>query len=159
MAVAGGRVTHGVGSNLIGIHSQARNQEATLYVGNLDTRVTEDILWVRSPRSDGCRAADALICSRRHTPRGRRAQELFIQAGPVTSVYVPKDRVTNENNGFGFVEMKTERDADYAAKVGKRGSPQADEGGGGADQLASRRCQSPPTPPPPAAGHEYDQAV
>lgn len=44
-------------------------------------------------------------------------QELFTQAGPVASVYIPKDRVTNENNGYGFVEMKSERDADYAAKV------------------------------------------
>lgn len=46
-SVAGGRITHGVGANLIGIHSQARNQEATLYVGNLDSAVDEELLWVR----------------------------------------------------------------------------------------------------------------
>ena len=38
-AVAGGRVTAGAGANLLGVHSQARNQEATLYVGNLDNKV------------------------------------------------------------------------------------------------------------------------
>lgn len=38
-AVAGGRVTAGAGANLLGVHGQARNQEATLYVGNLDNKV------------------------------------------------------------------------------------------------------------------------
>ena len=38
--VAGGRITAGVGANLIGQHAQDRNQEATVYVGNLDVQVT-----------------------------------------------------------------------------------------------------------------------
>jgi splicing factor 3B subunit 4 len=54
MASAGGRITAGVGANLIGQHAQDRNQEATCYVGNLDEQVTEELLW-----------------------------ELFTQAGPV----------------------------------------------------------------------------
>ena len=66
MSIAGGRVTYGVGANLIGLHSQARNQEATLYVGNLDTKVNEDLLWVsgrpgrgeRAPRRMGERGWD-----------------------------------------------------------------------------------------------------
>jgi splicing factor 3B subunit 4 len=37
--VAGGRITAGVGANLIGQHAQDRNQEATVYVGNLDIQV------------------------------------------------------------------------------------------------------------------------
>jgi splicing factor 3B subunit 4 len=39
--------------------------------------------------------------------------ELFLQAGPVTNVYVPKDRVTNTHQGYGFVEFRNEEDADY----------------------------------------------
>jgi splicing factor 3B subunit 4 len=54
MSVAGGRITAGVGANLIGQHAQDRNQEATCYVGNLDEQMTEELIW-----------------------------ELFTQAGPV----------------------------------------------------------------------------
>lgn len=43
--------------------------------------------------------------------------ELFVQAGPVVNVYVPKDRVTNQHQGYGFVEFRSEEDADYAIKV------------------------------------------
>lgn len=43
--------------------------------------------------------------------------ELFVQAGPVVNVYVPKDRVTNLHQGYGFVEFRSEEDADYAIKV------------------------------------------
>lgn len=39
--------------------------------------------------------------------------ELFCQAGPVANVYVPKDRVTNTHQGYGFVEFRAEEDADY----------------------------------------------
>lgn len=39
MSAAGGRITAGVGANLIGQHAQDRNQEATVYVGNLDAQV------------------------------------------------------------------------------------------------------------------------
>ena len=67
---------------------QERNIDATLYVGGLDPRVTEEILW-----------------------------ELFIQCGPVASVNFPRDRITNEHQGFGFVELRKEEDADYATKV------------------------------------------
>lgn len=33
------------------------------------------------------------------------------------NVYMPKDRVTNQHMGYGFVEFKSEEDADYAIKV------------------------------------------
>eukprot|EP00850_Spirogloea_muscicola_P016924 SM000141S00868 [mRNA] locus=s141:84787:87993:+ [translate_table: standard] len=82
------RITPGVGSNLIGQHAAERNQDATAYVGNLDNQVTEELLW-----------------------------ELFVQAGPVINVYVPKDRVTNLHQGYGFVEFRSEEDADYAVKI------------------------------------------
>lgn len=31
----------------------------------------------------------------------------------VVNVYVPKDRVTNLHQGYGFVEFRSEEDADY----------------------------------------------
>ncbi|XP_004503120.1 uncharacterized protein [Cicer arietinum] len=82
------RIAPGVGANLLGQHSAERNQDATAYVGNLDPQISEELLW-----------------------------ELFVQAGPVVNVYVPKDRVTNQHQGYGFVEFRSEEDADYAIKV------------------------------------------
>lgn len=33
------------------------------------------------------------------------------------NVYVPKDRVTNAHQGYGFVEFRSEEDADYVSFV------------------------------------------
>lgn len=85
---AGGRITAGVGANLIGMHASDRNQDATVYVGNLDPQASEELVW-----------------------------ELFVQAGPVVNVYLPKDRVTNAHQGYGFVEFRSEEDADYSIKI------------------------------------------
>ncbi|KAL0548526.1 hypothetical protein IC582_012979 [Cucumis melo] len=82
------KIAPGVGANLLGQHAPERNQDATAYVGNLDPQVSEELLW-----------------------------ELFVQAGPVVNVYVPKDRVTNLHQGYGFIEFRSEEDADYAIKV------------------------------------------
>lgn len=65
-----------------------RNQDATIYVGGLDEKVSETILW-----------------------------ELFVQAGPVVNVHMPKDRITQNHQGYGFVEFMTEEDADYGIKI------------------------------------------
>lgn len=65
-----------------------RNQDATVYVGGLDEKVSEAVLW-----------------------------ELFVQSGPVATVNMPKDRVTGTHQGFGFVEFMAEEDADYAIKI------------------------------------------
>ncbi|RKP25147.1 hypothetical protein SYNPS1DRAFT_22845 [Syncephalis pseudoplumigaleata] len=65
-----------------------RNQEATVYVGNLDDRCTDALLW-----------------------------ELMLQAGPVVNVHLPKDRVTQQHQNYGFCEFMTEEDADYAIKI------------------------------------------
>jgi splicing factor 3B subunit 4 len=43
--------------------------------------------------------------------------ELFIQCGPVSNVNFPRDKITNEHQGFGFVEFKNEEDSDYAIKI------------------------------------------
>ncbi|CAG7860809.1 unnamed protein product [Brassica rapa] len=82
------RIAPGVGANLLGQHSAERNQEATVYVGQLDPQLSEELLW-----------------------------ELFVQAGPVVNVYVPKDRVTGLHLGYGFIEFRSEEDADYAIKI------------------------------------------
>lgn len=37
--LAGGRITAGAGANLLGQQAADRNQEATVYVGNLDPQV------------------------------------------------------------------------------------------------------------------------
>ncbi|XP_057336219.1 splicing factor 3B subunit 4 [Microplitis mediator] len=65
-----------------------RNQDATIYVGGLDEKVTESLMW-----------------------------ELFVQSGPVVNVHMPKDRVTQMHQGYGFVEFMGEEDADYAIKI------------------------------------------
>ena len=67
---------------------EQRNQEATCYVGNLDEKVTEELLW-----------------------------ELMIQCGPVVNVHMPKDKVTGKHLCYGFVEYRSEEDAEYAMKV------------------------------------------
>jgi splicing factor 3B subunit 4 len=56
-----------------------RNQEATVYCGNLDQKVNENVLW-----------------------------ELFTQCGPVVNVHIPRDKITNEHQGYGFIEFKSE---------------------------------------------------
>ena len=65
-----------------------RNQDATIYVGNLDQRVHEELVW-----------------------------ELFIQVGPVVNVHMPRDKLSNEHQCYGFVEFRNEEDADYAIKI------------------------------------------
>eukprot|EP00586_Coscinodiscus_wailesii_P015873 CAMPEP_0172503116 /NCGR_PEP_ID=MMETSP1066-20121228/166328_1 /TAXON_ID=671091 /ORGANISM="Coscinodiscus wailesii, Strain CCMP2513" /LENGTH=259 /DNA_ID=CAMNT_0013278717 /DNA_START=74 /DNA_END=849 /DNA_ORIENTATION=+ len=65
-----------------------RNQEATCYVGNLDPSCDEDLLM-----------------------------ELFNHVGRVNSVHMPKDKLTNQHNGYGFVEYRDVTDADYAIQV------------------------------------------
>eukprot|EP00039_Didymoeca_costata_P019533 m.337905 g.337905 ORF g.337905 m.337905 type:complete len:314 (-) comp18264_c0_seq1:60-1001(-) len=67
---------------------EERNQDATVYVGGLDDLVSEELLW-----------------------------ELFLQAGPVVNVHMPKDRVTANHQNYGFVEFLSEDDADYAIKI------------------------------------------
>ena len=51
------------------------------------------------------------------------AWEVFVQAGPVTNVYMPKDRVTNAHQGYAFVEYRAEEDADYVSARARPRSP------------------------------------
>jgi splicing factor 3B subunit 4 len=65
-----------------------QDKEATVYIGNLDERVTDSLVW-----------------------------ELMLQAGRIVNVHLPKDRVSQAHQGYGFVEFVNEEDADYAAKI------------------------------------------
>lgn len=65
-----------------------QDKDSTLYIGNLDERCTDPLIW-----------------------------ELMLQAGPVINVHLPKDRVTQSHQGYGFVEFGSEDDADYACKI------------------------------------------
>ncbi|GAA96651.1 hypothetical protein E5Q_03322 [Mixia osmundae IAM 14324] len=65
-----------------------RNQEATIYMGNLDERVTDALVW-----------------------------ELMLQCGPIGNVHLPKDRVSMAHQGYGFCEFQNEEDAEYAVKI------------------------------------------
>lgn len=49
--------------------------------------------------------------------RKKKKKKLMIQAGPVANVHMPKDKVTGVHQGFGFVEFRSEDDAEYAIKV------------------------------------------
>ncbi len=69
-------------------HALGRNQLASVYVGNLEERVSEGLLF-----------------------------ELMVQAGPVVNVHIPRDRLTHSHQGYGFCEFATEADAEYAVKV------------------------------------------
>jgi splicing factor 3B subunit 4 len=75
---------------MLTIERQRREQDkdATVYVGNLDERVTDALVW-----------------------------ELMLQAGRIVNIHLPKDRVTQTHQGYGFVEFQSEEDADYAAKI------------------------------------------
>ncbi|ABN67606.2 predicted protein [Scheffersomyces stipitis CBS 6054] len=65
-----------------------RNIDASLYFGNLDPEVTELIMY-----------------------------ELFIQFAPLRYLNMPKDRILKTHQGYGFVEFRTVRDADYALDI------------------------------------------
>lgn len=65
-----------------------KNQDATIYVGNLDQSCD-----------------DALLL------------ELFTQVGRVSSVHMPKDKLTSTHNGYGFVEFIDVSDAEYAMQI------------------------------------------
>lgn len=41
----------------------------------------------------------------------------MLQAGRIVNVHLPKDRVTQQHQGYGFVEFMSEEDAEYAARI------------------------------------------
>ncbi len=41
----------------------------------------------------------------------------MVQAGPVVHVHIPRDRISQQHQGYGFVELRSAEDADYAVKI------------------------------------------
>ena len=70
------------------MNNREQDKEATVYIGNIDERVTDSLVW-----------------------------ELMLQAGRIVNVHLPKDRVTQTHQGYGFVEFISEEDAEYAARI------------------------------------------
>lgn len=65
-----------------------QDKEATVYVGNLDERVRDELVW-----------------------------ELMIQVGRVVNVHLPKDRVSQTHQGYGFVEFQNPDEAVFASTI------------------------------------------
>jgi RNA recognition motif-containing protein len=64
------------------------NPDATVYVGNLDERVDERVVY-----------------------------EIMVQAGPLVDVYFPRDKDSKRHKGYGFAEYETEESAQYALRL------------------------------------------
>ncbi|KZZ89996.1 Nucleotide-binding, alpha-beta plait [Moelleriella libera RCEF 2490] len=65
-----------------------QDKEATIYIGNIDERASPSTVY-----------------------------EIMLQMGPIHNIHMPRDRVTQNHQGFGFVEFRTPNDAEYAANV------------------------------------------
>ncbi|KAL3699987.1 hypothetical protein R1sor_018009 [Riccia sorocarpa] len=64
------------------------NNQATLYIGNLDERVDERLVY-----------------------------EIMIQAGPVLRIYIPRDKESKRHKGYGFAEYESAESAQYALNL------------------------------------------
>ncbi|PKS10823.1 hypothetical protein jhhlp_002580 [Lomentospora prolificans] len=65
-----------------------QDKDATVYIGNIDERADPAMVY-----------------------------EIMLQMGPIHNIHMPRDRVTQNHQGFGFVEFRTPLDAEYAANV------------------------------------------
>ncbi len=65
-----------------------RNQEATVYIAGIADEADEALIY-----------------------------ELMVQVAPIVVVNLPKDRISQSHQGYGFVEFRTEKDADYAVAI------------------------------------------
>ncbi|KAG8054552.1 hypothetical protein GUJ93_ZPchr0001g31446 [Zizania palustris] len=66
----------------------ARNPACTVYIGNLDEKVTERVLY-----------------------------EILIQPGRVVDLYIPRDKETSRPKGYAFAEYETEEITQYAVQL------------------------------------------
>ena len=64
------------------------NSDSVLMISNLDQKVTEELVW-----------------------------ELLVQVSIVWAVYFPRDKITGEHQGYGFVELRSQIDVQYAINV------------------------------------------
>ncbi|ONM35961.1 RNA-binding (RRM/RBD/RNP motifs) family protein [Zea mays] len=66
----------------------ARNPGRTVFIGNLDEKVSERVLY-----------------------------EILIQAGHVVGLHVPSNKESNSRKGYAFAEYETEDIAQYAVRL------------------------------------------
>ncbi|XP_052174508.1 uncharacterized protein LOC127789611 isoform X3 [Diospyros lotus] len=66
----------------------SENAGCSVYVGNLDERVSDRVLY-----------------------------DILIQAGRIVDLHIPRDKETNRPKGFAFAEYETEEIADYAVSL------------------------------------------
>ncbi|KAI3993243.1 hypothetical protein MKX01_009986 [Papaver californicum] len=64
------------------------NRDCTVYVGNLDEKVSEGVLY-----------------------------DILIQAGRIVDLHIPRDRESNRPKGYAFAEYETEEIAEYAVRL------------------------------------------
>lgn len=67
---------------------ESRNQQATVWIGGLAEQCSEELVW-----------------------------ELMCQAGPVVSVNMPRDKITQQHAGYAFCEFVDSDTADYAVRI------------------------------------------
>jgi splicing factor 3B subunit 4 len=80
-------------------HVPERNQDATIYVGNLTATVTEELLWELF-----LQAGHPNNLALKKNASYSSVTLVSLNAGPVVNVHIPKDKVTNihqvEGNDF-----------------------------------------------------------
>lgn len=70
------------------MNASLNNPETTVYVGNIDPKVTKENLY-----------------------------ELFVQVSPIASIRYPKDKILQLHQGFAFVEFYTPEDCRYVVQL------------------------------------------
>ncbi|KAF5379875.1 hypothetical protein D9757_007228 [Collybiopsis confluens] len=85
-----------------------RNQEATVYLGNLDERCTDALIWELMLQAGPVGAFTAPLALR---------LKLAKFPSIIVNVHLPKDRISMAHQGYGFCEFLTEEDAEYACKI------------------------------------------
>ncbi|KAF4120512.1 splicing factor 3B subunit 4 [Geosmithia morbida] len=87
MAIANGHI-HALHPHTYIVSVGEQDKDATVYIGNIDERATPAMVY-----------------------------EIMLQMGPIHNIHMPRDRVTQSHQGFGFVEFRSPPDAEYAANV------------------------------------------
>lgn len=89
--------------------------DATIYVGGLDDKVTDTLLWELFVQAGS--VGNCLSSSLDHHEFVFRNLMSFTLTKISVNVHMPKDRVTQMHQGYGFVEFLNEDDADYGIKI------------------------------------------
>ncbi|EPS59329.1 hypothetical protein M569_15479, partial [Genlisea aurea] len=71
-----------------GVAMADESSGCTVYIGNLDEKVTERILY-----------------------------DILMEAGPIVDLYIPKDKDSKQPKGYAFAQYESEEIAEYAVKL------------------------------------------